>query len=718
MSELTHRIKSMDKATKPEPQAGERIPTNPVVSNCSVCMKILISLLVVIVSIIIAIPSPISPVSYTLSAANPNLSDDVTNILKVSEKIHLPGCESVVIDSNGYIYTGTYNGLVVQISPDFSEVRPLIRTGSAPVDDDKCNNSSLADNVTDCGKVMGVRMLNEDTLIVVDSMYGIFSISIKLKSKTLLFDLKNQPEYLDIPIILPNSVVILPDDNSLLFTDSFTKFTQKRGILALIEHGTDGRVYKYDFNTRKVTLFLSNLHFPNGIELHRDGESILIAEFSICRIIRYYYRGNKKGTTEIFSDNFIGVPDNIQRARGSGYWVGVPLERDNVYDVMLKYPIIGSLITKLFDAEFLEKQTTTNFGKGIAVKLSEEGEMLEFVYDPEGEHAYFVTEAVDRKTIEYGQRLSHLQNALQDMYLQEPLYASCLMIHTLGTNSPLTTHLVGTSVGLIEKDKLTACIETINKCLKNILEHPDEDKYRSIRCESKVLKDKVLPVTGSELFLSSVGFVQELNDYQGNEVLFYVLAKPKNVDEVATQMEHLTTAFDMLNNVTPVKLELNRDIHVYKATSSVNRFPELPSSFFILKPEEVMKENQLRREQVEINEMLLTRAQRERLEQQTTRQYQFCVVRVRLPEGIVLQATFRAKEKLSDLFYFLSQSLRNEAMQFSLFHQGGKKLENMNLSLQEAELVPAALVNLRIDLGSQTDAILKPSLMRNIERMS
>ena len=84
-------------------------------------------------------------------------------------------------------------------------------------------------------------------------------------------------------------------------------------------------------------------------------------------------------------------------------------------------------------------------------------------------------------SVEYEQRLTHLQNTLQDMYLQEPLYASCLMIHTLGTNSPLTTHLQGTSVGLIEKDKLSACIETMSKCLKNILEHPNEREVQEYK---------------------------------------------------------------------------------------------------------------------------------------------------------------------------------------------------------------------------------------------
>ena len=190
------------------------------------------------------------------------------------------------------------------------------------------------------------------------------------------------------------------------------------------------------------------------------------------------------------------------------------------------------------------------------------------------------------------------------------------------------------------------------------------------------------------------------------------------VDELAKQMEHLNTALDLLTSVSPIKLELNRDTHVYRACASVHRFPDLPASFFILKPEELMREQQLKREQVGVNEMLLTRAQRDRLEQQATRQYQFCVVRVRLLDGLVLQATFRAREKVVDLFSFISQSLSQEATLFSLFHQGGKKLENMNSTLQEADLVPAALVNMRIDSHAKSNLSLKPVLTRNIERMS
>ena len=393
-SELTHRVKSPER--QEQAPAETTVVANPVVSASSVLLKIFISLLAVSILVIFLIPSPISPSSRSISAPPHNLDGSITSTVRSSQKIRLPGCESFAIYTQGFLYTGTYNGLVVQISPDFRDVTPLVRTGTEPVDSERCNSSSLEDDLTDCGKVLGVRLLNEDTLVVIDSIYGIYSVSIKRKSKSLLLDLRNQPSYLDKPINLPNSLVVLPANNSFLFTDSTTKFPPSQVLLALLEHGQDGRVYRYDLSTGDVTLLVSNLHFPNGIELHRDEQSVLIAEFSISRITRYFFAGSKRGRREMFADNLIGLPDNIQRARGTGYWVGIPLIRDSFFDVMLKYPIIGITLTKLISVETLQRQSVSSEGKdGLAVRLSEEGEVVEYVHDPSGKHTALVTETGD-----------------------------------------------------------------------------------------------------------------------------------------------------------------------------------------------------------------------------------------------------------------------------------------------------------------------------------
>lgn len=107
-------------------------------------------------------------------------------------------------------------------------------------------------------------------------------------------------------------------------------------------------------------------------------------------------------------------------------------------------------------------------------------------------------------------RLHHLQVSLQEMYLKEPLYSSCLMIHSLGTNSPYASHLNGTSHSATETANIQSCIAVVTKCFNNVISNPNEEKYRRIKYNSKSMKDKVLSIAGAELFLQAVGFKQSL----------------------------------------------------------------------------------------------------------------------------------------------------------------------------------------------------------------
>ena len=395
-SELTHRVKHTRKS-EPEKPIPDVTPPKPTVSCCSVFLIILISLFVTMVAILLVLPSHISPTPYVISDNPPEFDPNLTKIVKTSEKLKVPGCECFAVDSKGFIYSGTLNGLVVKISPDFSTVTPIVRTGPAPVDSVECNTLDEG-YLEECGIVLGVSVLNDDTLLVVDVLHGIFSVSINRKSKTQLLDLKHQPDYLKKTIGLPNNIVVLQDEGAFLFSDSTSKFYFKNVALAVFEHGNDGIIYRYDLSTQKITALVSGLHFPNGVELHRDGESVLICEFNIARITRFYFKGEKKGKREVFVDNLIGTPDNIQRSRQGGYWVAVPMIREWPYisDIVLKYPFISKLFAKLISSDFLRSTTKAQAGHfGLAVRLGENGEVLEYVFDPKGEHVSVVTHALD-----------------------------------------------------------------------------------------------------------------------------------------------------------------------------------------------------------------------------------------------------------------------------------------------------------------------------------
>ncbi|VDL68222.1 unnamed protein product, partial [Nippostrongylus brasiliensis] len=63
---------------------------------------------------------------------------------------------------------------------------------------------------------------------------------------------------------------------------------------------------------------------------------------------------------------------------------------------------------------------------------------------------------------------------------------------------------------LNKKPVREAAVETIGKYLQNIIENPDEPKYRRIRISNKVFQERVACVKGAREFLSAVGFEEKM----------------------------------------------------------------------------------------------------------------------------------------------------------------------------------------------------------------
>lgn len=68
----------------------------------------------------------------------------------------------------------------------------------------------------------------------------------------------------------------------------------------------------FSFQVTNFKVLLTNLTFPNGVQIFPDRRSVLIAETTLCRIVRYYFAGPKKGKREVFAKNLPGTPDNIR----------------------------------------------------------------------------------------------------------------------------------------------------------------------------------------------------------------------------------------------------------------------------------------------------------------------------------------------------------------------------------------------------------------------
>lgn len=245
---------------------------------------------------------------------------------------------------------------------------------------------------------------------------------------------------------------------------------------------------------------------------------------------------------------------------------------------------------------------------------------------------------------------------------------SCLIIHNCNT-----------------KDKIEPCVETLIRYVENIINHPDEEKYRKIRMSNRIFTEKVEAVAGAFDFLFAIGFTEQTIDDE--KFLIFSLDVQENLEQMNTLLEALKCS-------EPIPLVLDRNLQVL--LPSQVRVTALPPEFFRITLEELKREQQLRAEAIERSQILMTKAMREKEEQRAMNRFNFALIRVRFPDGVYLQGTFNVHEKLEDVFEMVSSCLKHDKAEFSLVAPTGQKFSNgdeREMSLFDLKLVPNTVLN-------------------------
>ncbi|KAK6037688.1 strictosidine synthase, partial [Cooperia oncophora] len=94
------------------------------------------------------------------------------------------------------------------------------------------------------------------------------------------------------------------NEDEIVFTDSSSKYDRRHVLHIVIGHEPSGRILKHKISTGETTVLADGLHLPNGIQLHPDGKSILVAKCSNARIDRLDLSTNK---VTPFADNLPGL---------------------------------------------------------------------------------------------------------------------------------------------------------------------------------------------------------------------------------------------------------------------------------------------------------------------------------------------------------------------------------------------------------------------------
>uniref|UniRef100_A0A8C4QE84 UBX domain protein 6 n=1 Tax=Eptatretus burgeri TaxID=7764 RepID=A0A8C4QE84_EPTBU len=306
--------------------------------------------------------------------------------------------------------------------------------------------------------------------------------------------------------------------------------------------------------------------------------------------------------------------------------------------------------------------------------------------------------------LDKGEREARIKEAILQRFSEDPVQASIMMIRSLNKDG----------------EKVKTAVDTIGKYIDNICKN-SEEKYRKIRTQNKVFQEKVVCIKGTEEFLQAVGFEMMSLPVPEQEVEENYLVLHQDFDP-----EKLHELYKRLQCAEPIRARLNRDRKLFTPSTRASRF-NLPNEFYNLTLEEIRREQQQRTEDVERNALLRTKVMREKELQREIRKYNFALLRIRLPDGHILQGTFYARETMRDLFEFVRSSLQNDWQPFELIGPDGHRLPEDNSLLAEKRLAPAALVTFAWEVSVQADveaagvsqdSCLDPDLMMSVLTLS
>ncbi|XP_050374805.1 protein STRICTOSIDINE SYNTHASE-LIKE 10-like [Argentina anserina] len=125
-----------------------------------------------------------------------------------------------------------------------------------------------------------------------------------------------------VPFHFLNALDVDNESGMVYFTDTSLIFQRSVWILSIISADRTGRLMQYDPSTKKVTVLLKGLAFPNGVVLSKDKSFLLLTETGTLKILRVWLRGPKANTVELFAQ-LVGFPDNIKRNNNGEFWVAI-----------------------------------------------------------------------------------------------------------------------------------------------------------------------------------------------------------------------------------------------------------------------------------------------------------------------------------------------------------------------------------------------------------
>jgi UBX domain-containing protein 6 len=245
---------------------------------------------------------------------------------------------------------------------------------------------------------------------------------------------------------------------------------------------------------------------------------------------------------------------------------------------------------------------------------------------------------------------------------------------------------------------------TLAKLLRNALSSPLEPKFRRLRLANSFVRSAVDARGGLEL-LEEAGFLVVVEaGAEGVDEVFAILPLQEEESEHEAQMAAVAAALASLAPLLPAQPPPapppmdapppgGRRTRVFRSELCLAALSDLPPEYFQRSAEELKQDALQRRAALEASQQLMTRAMRSKPDGAASAR-ETCI-RVRLPDGLLLQGAFGALEKVSAVREWLAACLAEPHRAFSLRPPpGGGSGELVDAAdLRACGLVPSALLS-------------------------
>ncbi|OPL16767.1 MAG: hypothetical protein AVO39_00350 [delta proteobacterium MLS_D] len=288
-------------------------------------------LVIILVLYIFAYPPPIDPESFQPERPPSAMVGPSKNTPSDTELLHdvavlavgkLSEPRYTTEGRDGLIYTGLRDGRIVRVTPVGGAVQDFAVTDGRPM-----------------GLAFSPAGPWKDHLMVADAVRGLLAVA----PTGAVYVLTTKDDNRGFGFLVD---LAISDDGTVYVTDASFRHDPDRYLHEILEARPNGRLLQYNPSRGTTVTLLDNLYFPTGVLLAPDESYVLVSETGRYRITRYWLRGPRAGSSDIFLNDLPGFPCGLSRGKDTT-WIAVASARNAAVDWLHPNSFLKGIVSKV-----------------------------------------------------------------------------------------------------------------------------------------------------------------------------------------------------------------------------------------------------------------------------------------------------------------------------------------------------------------------------------